>query len=111
LYDALLAIRRVAGCSPNSPNMIDVIREDVLESASPTFLRATFRENSPLSVRFIDEPGIDAGGLRREFMTLALQQLASSPMFSGPDDQKMLRRDATGNCSFSFIENSEAFLK
>jgi hypothetical protein len=103
LFDALQAIRRAVGCTSVPPNLINVVREDVLESAIPAFLRSTFRAINPLNVKFMDEGGIDAGGLRREFMTLALRQLASSAMFVGADAQKMLRRDATGKCQFYFF--------
>jgi hypothetical protein len=60
----------------------------MLENA---FLRTKFADTNASSIKFINEP--DVCGLRHEFMSFALQQLASPVMICGPDDQKMLLKE------------------
>ena len=49
-----------------------------------------FNKYVDLSVRFVGETGIDHGGLTREFISLALNQLQDQNIFFEPDGKKDL---------------------
>jgi hypothetical protein len=70
-------------------NMVNVLREDVLEGLFRAIKRKTFKMSAPPSVKFVGEDGIDTGGLTREVFSLALQALT---------DYKLLAKDVTGLC-------------
>ncbi|ELT98749.1 hypothetical protein CAPTEDRAFT_204358 [Capitella teleta] len=95
-------VRAAANAPSTPPNIIDVDRDDILDLARPAFARSTFRPEAPLSVKFLEEPGIDTGCLRREFMTLALRQIRDSVMFNREDDRKMIRMESVGMYPDSF---------
>ena len=62
--------------------MISIHREDALHS----FKSTGFSASKHLKVTFIGEPGVDAGGLLREFFELLLRQIASNnSLFRGSE--------------------------
>ncbi|XP_046569799.1 uncharacterized protein LOC124278095 [Haliotis rubra] len=74
-------------------NIINVSRDDLLSGAKRGFQRASFKEESQLSVRFSGENGIDDGGPSREIMRLALRELRDSCIFTGPPDSRNIQVD------------------
>ena len=76
--------------------IINVCRENVLEGALRGFKRKTFDATKQLSVRFSGELGIDTGGLRREFMRLANQEIARLPIFDGEEHCRNISLDYCG---------------
>ena len=58
-----------------TPNLVNVVRDNVLDGGFRAFKRKNFKPEARLSVCFIGEDGIDDGGLQREFATLALKEI------------------------------------
>ncbi len=50
-----------------------------------------------LSVRFAGEQGMDGGGLTREFLRMALEEIAKSGLFIGDQNKKYLNYSVTGS--------------
>ena len=57
----------------------------------------------PFSVSFKSEPGVDNGGLRREFASLFFRGLLKSNMLVGPDHSKSLAHDGSLLAKRSFL--------
>ncbi|XP_034065966.1 G2/M phase-specific E3 ubiquitin-protein ligase-like [Gymnodraco acuticeps] len=79
----------------NTVSRFNITRTNVWDGAVRGFRRSTFCEKSDLLVRFTDdagsvEEGIDAGGPRREFLTLLMSFLQSRPIFEGPPQSRYL---------------------
>ncbi|XP_062866425.1 G2/M phase-specific E3 ubiquitin-protein ligase-like [Trichomycterus rosablanca] len=73
----------------------NISRSNVWDGAIRGFKRATYSETCDMLVRFTDdagvfEDGIDAGGPRREFLTLLMKHLKDRPIFDGPAGQRFL---------------------
>ncbi|XP_076850598.1 G2/M phase-specific E3 ubiquitin-protein ligase-like [Brachyhypopomus gauderio] len=73
----------------------NISRSNVWDGAVRGFKRATYSESCDMLVRFTDdagvfEDGIDAGGPRREFLTLLTNNLKDRPIFDGPAGQRFL---------------------
>jgi len=88
-------------------NIVNVMREDVLDGGFRGFMRKTFHPCRKLSVRFSGEVAIDDGGPTREFLRLALSQIESK-LFYGESNRKFLTLDANGmnsccHCLFTFV--------
>lgn len=69
------------------------------------FKRSTFSEKSDLLVRFTDDVGVfeeaaDAGGPKREFLTLLMSHLKDRPIFSGPEGHRYITYNAKGMHGF-----------
>ena len=77
-------------------NVVNVVREDVLDGAFRALARKQFDPSRLLTVRFAGEDGIDSGGLTREFFRLAMQAIKSSSIWHGNDDRKFVRLDYGG---------------
>lgn len=75
------------------PNILNVLREDVLDAGLRAFAKDTFRQSAPLNVKFVGEDGIDNGGPSREFMRLAMRGIHRMSIFEGPDDKRQLTLD------------------
>jgi len=93
--------------SDGDKNIVNVMREDVLDGGFRGFMRKTFNPCHKLSVRFSGEAAIDDGGPTREFLRLALSQIESK-LFYGESTGKFLTLDASGmnsccHCSFTFV--------
>ena len=87
----------------------NVSRSNLWESALRGFNRKSFSPTKKISVKFMDDIGqsegaIDAGGPRREFLTLVLDYLRSSSLFVGQNNCKFL------TCYALNMENREYFL-
>ena len=78
------------------PNIVNVCREEVLSGALTAFDRISFRADFPLSIKFVGEHGIDAGGPFREFCCLVLKEIGESNLFTGPSSSKSLYLDRSG---------------
>ena len=81
--------------SDGTKNIVNVIREDVLDGGFRGFMRKTFNPCHKLSVRFSGEAAIDDGGPTREFLRLALYQIEMK-LFYGESNGKFLTLDADG---------------
>ena len=81
--------------SDGAKNIVNVIREDVLDGGFRGFMRKTFNPCHKLSVRFSGEAAIDDGGPTREFLRLALYQIEMK-LFYGESNGKFLTLDADG---------------
>ncbi|KAL6466112.1 hypothetical protein MHYP_G00262450 [Metynnis hypsauchen] len=73
----------------------NISRSNVWDGAIRGFKRATYSETCDMLVKFTDdtgafEDGIDAGGPRREFLTLLMNQLRDRPIFDGPPGRRFL---------------------
>ena len=70
-------------------NTISVDRETFWEDCLISFENPKFDIKSSLRVKFIGEPGIDAGGLRTEFCSLLAKAILSSQaaLFGGHSDR------------------------
>ena len=77
-------------------NIVNVVRENVLDGAYRALQRLQFDPFRLLSVRFAGEDGVDSGGLTREFLRLAMQAIHSSALFHGEENGKFVRLDYSG---------------
>jgi len=89
-------------------NFVNADRDDILDGGFRAFKRKTFDDRRPLSVLFAGEDGIDTGGLRRDFMRLAISAVKNLPIFSGSENSKFIALDykgnfVLGNCFFYFF--------
>ena len=80
---------------------VSVVRGNLLEGAIRAFQRKSFDPTRSISVKFMDDVGIaegavDGGGPTREFFTFLVQELCRSPIFQGPDAEKMLAPSQKG---------------
>ena len=60
---------------------------------------------NPISVTFIGEPAVDAGGPSREFLRLLMQDMCKSSFFEGADDSRVPAHDmvAVENCTYKHM--------
>ena len=87
----------------------NISRSNLWESAVRGFNRKSFSPTKKISVKFMDDIGqpggaIDAGGPRREFLTLILEHLRNSPLFIGKNHSKFL------TCLAQNMEDGDYFL-
>lgn len=80
-------------------------RADVWDGAMRGFRRSNCEPQNSIMVKFTDdigvtEEGIDTGGPKREFLGLLMDHLHKRPIFEGPETQRFLKYDATGNVFF-----------
>lgn len=79
----------------------NITRANVWDGAVRAFKRTSYSETCEMLVRFTDdagvfEEGIDAGGPRREFLTLLMKHLKDRPIFDGPEGHRYLVYNANG---------------
>lgn len=73
------------------------IRRNRLWDDACTEFSKDFDHSKPLQVQFVGEDGIDGGGLRREFFSLAIQKAGN--LLEGPSDRKVFRHNLVAlNC-------------
>lgn len=84
-------------------NVINVSRHMVIQGARRAFNKYTFNPRAAMSVKFVGEQGIDAGGPTREFMTLCLKAIQDSVIFHG-EGEKFLAKSVGGETTILFIE-------
>ena len=80
------------------PNLINVSRFNLWKQGQKAFRADTFVDAARLSVRFLGEVSVDNGGLSREFMSMAVQNISELPIF-GEDTTsggKYIRLDYAG---------------
>ena len=53
-----------------------------------------------MSIKFVHEDGIDAGGLMRDFIRLAIKNLMAMPIFGGPEESRMIVLDYNGKITY-----------
>ncbi|KAM4532095.1 uncharacterized protein V3H82_025949 isoform 1-T1 [Fundulus diaphanus] len=73
----------------------NIRRTDVWDGAVRGFKRSTYSDNNDMFIRFNDdagclEEGLDAGGPRREFLTLLMAILRNRPIFDGPPESRYI---------------------
>ena len=73
----------------------NISRNNLWESAVRGFNQKSFSPTKKISVKFMDDIGqpegaIDAGGPKREFLTLILEHLRNSPLFVCEQHRKFL---------------------
>ena len=77
----------------DEPYRIVVRRESLLEDGLAEIWKKP--HNRPLQVTIRDEPGIDQGGVRREFFNLVLRKVSlSSALMDGEANRRVLRHNA-----------------
>jgi E3 ubiquitin-protein ligase HECTD2 len=54
---------------------LEVRREHLLEDTLSKIINGNLNFRKPLRVQFVGEPGIDEGGVRKEFFMLLIKQL------------------------------------
>lgn len=79
-----------------SRNIINVNRDEILDGGFRGFARKCFDFRRQLSVRFVDEDGIDTGGPTREFLRLAVNAISTLPIFSGTSNARFIELDQIG---------------
>lgn len=72
------------------PNVINVSRYNLLKQAHKSFKKESFQDTACLSIRFSGEDGIDNGGLSREFMSIAMQEIADQSIFYGENSKDLI---------------------
>jgi hypothetical protein len=77
-------------------NIVNVDRSNVLDGGFRAFGRTSLNPRRWLSVKFAGEDGLDAGGLSREFIRLALEFIQTLRIFVGPDFRKSPTSDYKG---------------
>jgi len=83
----------VFGDDDETPYHITVRRDRLLKDALEGVCGSRLEQHQ-IKVTFYGEPGIDDGGLRREFFNLALQQVANSPLLmDGKENRRVLRHN------------------
>lgn len=87
----------------------NICRSNIWEGTKRAMLRKSFSPSNKISVKFTDDIGmsegaVDLGGPMRECMTLVLEYLTHSELFTGPNNSKLL------SCSGKCLEESEYFL-
>ena len=86
---------------PPISNLINVMRDSVLQSALRAFGRARFDPQKTVNVVFVDsenvgEGAVDMGGPQREFFRLLIQELRDSQYFCGPEEAKNINLVSQG---------------
>ena len=87
----------------------NICRNSIWEGTKRAMLRKSFSPENRMSVKFTDDIGVsegvvDQGGPMREFVTLVLEYITNSELFTGPNEKKML------SCNGRCLEESEYFL-
>lgn len=87
LQDHKLSLKLVEG----NVKRITVKREEFWKESIVTFKNPEFDYTATPRIAFEGEPGVDAGGLRREYGALLCQAIFSSTanLFEGPQDRKL----------------------
>lgn len=75
----------------DNQNRITVDREQLWQDSLVLFKGTKFKPNQSLRVRFLGEPGVDAGGPSREYATLLLKTMFSAQvkLFEGHETSKL----------------------
>lgn len=86
----------------------NICRSDFWDGAMRGFKRATFSETNDLLVKFSDdagrfEEGLDAGGPKREFLSLLMRSLQQRPIFDGPAESRYIVYNSTGTVLYGRI--------
>jgi len=77
----------------DEPYCIVIRRESLLDDGLATICNKP--HDRPLHVTFSDEPGVDQGGICREFFSLALKKVSqSSTLMDGEVNRRVLRHNA-----------------
>ena len=96
LKDALYELNmKTEDLSVGKANIVNVMRDDVLDGGLRAFKRQNFNPNNKLNVRFIGEQAIDNGGPTKEFLRLALREVERR-FFDGPPTNKTLVLNSAG---------------
>ena len=87
--------KKSASISDASTSKFNICRSDVWQGTKRAMQRKSFCPNNKMSVKFTDDIGIsegavDLGGPRREYLTLVLDYLRNSHLFTGPANSKLL---------------------
>lgn len=70
---------------------INIARDILWEDTVALFKTPRFDPCKTPRVKFEDEEGIDAGGLRREYFTLLMKEVTNNPaLFEGQEDNKAI---------------------
>ena len=88
-------------------NIVNVVRQSVLDGGFRAFGRSSFLPQRRLDVRFMGEDGFDSGGLRREFATLAVSAIRDLPIFGGPLSARLLQLDYSGSIFYCTVPHSD----
>ena len=97
--DIVNEIRMTSTDNSDGPtNIVNVDRDNVLDGALRAFGRKGFDPTRSLNVHFVDEQGIDAGGLSKEFLRLTLTAIRDLPVFCGPANSRNILLDYNGLC-------------
>ncbi|XP_030853858.1 uncharacterized protein LOC115929288 [Strongylocentrotus purpuratus] len=69
--------------------LLHISRYDIFQGMVDEFSAAAYRPRLPLEIQFMGERGQDLGGLRKEFLRLALQEVHER-LTQGPDRDRVL---------------------
>ena len=85
--------------SGTSISKFNICRSDIWEGTKRGMRRKSFNPKNKISVKFTDdkrksEGAVDLGGPMREFLTLVIEWIVNSQLFCGPQNKKLLSRNA-----------------
>ena len=88
---------------PDQANRILVRRSHIWQDAVRAFSRTSFDPHKCIRITFIGEEAVDDGGPRREFLSLAVQELAEDGnIFQGPQHSRFLVHNVQALASRKF---------
>nr|XP_024657858.1 G2/M phase-specific E3 ubiquitin-protein ligase-like [Maylandia zebra] len=78
-----------------SVSRFNISRANVWDGAVRGFRRLSYSETNDMLVKFTDdsgilEEGLDAGGPKREFLSLLMKHMKDRPIFDGPEGRRFL---------------------
>lgn len=84
-----------------SVSRFNISRANVWDGAVRGFRRLSYSETNDMLVKFTDdagilEEGLDAGGPKREFLSLLMKHMKDRPIFDGPEGHRFLVYNAKG---------------
>ena len=87
------------------PVKITIDPDDIITDAITYYKTPEFDGSKKLKITFIDQPGVDTGGLSRQFFSDAIEAIAESQdymLFEGPDSRRLPAYNSTSAYSGLF---------
>ena len=89
---------------PDQANRVTIRRNHIWKDAVRAMSRSSFDPSRCIRVTFVGEEAVDDGGPRREFFSLALQEMtADGTIFQGPQHSRFFMHNVQGLTSKKFF--------
>ena len=96
-FEAIPGFCQIEDADYEEFNNIHIRRNHIWSDALRSISKASFNPLAPIRVTFIGEAGIDEGGPKREFFSLALSKMSEdSTIFHGPTSARSFVRNIEG---------------